>query len=1410
MGIKKICSMTGVVALLVTCLLSINIDTQAGEAKDVKSTKVGGGYAVTGELGDTSYMAEIYDATNSLPASESNFILADNEGYMWLCGYSGVIKFDGSSFVKQDTSEGMTNGRVIFQDSKGKIWVGTNDNGVVVIDDGVRTHFTFEEGLPSSSIRTFAEDDEGNVFIGTTQGIAYVTPEMKVVNFDCDLLNTQRILRLSTGKGGIIYGYTKKGDIFSVESKKLTSFYKNGHLGINKITNVYADPINEGKAYIGTEYGYLYYGNFGTTLKSLEEISLSPLKSVKWITEECGYIWVASETEVGYINQIHRFVLVDKLPLNSSIEMFTSDYQGNLWFASSRQGVMKIVANNFINYTEKAGIEDRVVNATCYHKGTLYVGTDEGLYIIDKNLRPVTNEMTEFIGDNRVRCIIDDEDGNVWFAVFSNNMGLIRLSANGEISSFRTHDGLPSNEIRCLRNGFNGNILVGTNEGVAIINDGELTLSMNGEILKTPVVLDLLELEDGTLYVATDGDGIYVIKDGVQIDRIGHDEGLTSDVVMRMNKDSQRDVIWITTSNSIEYMKDGKITNVSTFPYTHNFDIYSDNDDELWILASCGIFSVPVQQMLDDKVTDYREYNLANGLTSMPIANERSDIDVYGNLYVAGMTGVSKVNINRYHDANCDVRVGIASVTCDDVKLEPDETGTYVIPPDVNRIQISPAVMDYSMMNPVVKVFFDKVGDGGMTSQRSQLHTLDYTGLKYGDYVLHIQILDNVTGEIRQDETFKFIKQPRLFERTSVRILLIFLLAAAVAFIVWRIMTGTVIRRQYVEIQMAKDEAERANTAKSRFLANMSHEIRTPINTIMGMNEIILREDTEGVPKSYFMSVVNCSLDIRNAAESLLGLINEILDISKIESGKMHLVEQEYEPEEQLRSIISMIKVKSQQKDLTFDWEIDNKLPKKLYGDAGKVKQIILNLLTNAVKYTEQGGFTLKVTVESKSAEDCAVRISVKDTGIGVKTEDLDKLFTAYERLDEEKNSSIQGTGLGLDISRRFAELMNGKLWCESEYGKGSEFIFTFSQKVVDADGIGEFKEHEEYVAKGPYVPKFYAPDAKVLVVDDNTMNLAVFKGLIKPTKVQVETATSGLECLEKVKSGNYDIVFLDHMMPGMDGLETFIKLREINKDVPVYALTANTMTDPYKFYESKGFNGYLAKPIDTEELEYTMMYQLGDKITERPASELEKQTSDEFPENMAWIKEVDGISIEDGIKGSGGINAFINSIELFFDTIDENTKVLEDAYNDGDFKLYTIKTHALKSSARITGAMELSAFAEKMEKAGKSDDIDYITAHHEKLLNQYRLFKDKLKPIKDISADSSEDNDLPEVPENKLAGAYSAMREIVPQMDHEMMEMIISELKEYKLPAEDAEKIDSVSKMVKRFDWDGIEELLK
>ncbi len=750
--------------------------------------------------------------------------------------------------------------------------------------------------------------------------------------------------------------------------------------------------------------------------------------------------------------------------------------------------------------------------------------------------------------------------------------------------------------------------------------------------------------------------------------------------------------------------------------------------------------------------------------------------------------------------------MGISRINCDNVAILPNDNGDYIIPSDCERIQIMPAIMDYTMSNPMIRMYFEGDQDAGITAHRNKLTALEYTSLPYGNYVLHIQILNDKNEDILQEATFNIIKKPRIYELLITKILFVLMFAALAGILVWRVMTGTIIRKQYDQIRKAKDDAERANSAKSRFLANMSHEIRTPINTILGMDEMILREDATDVPKSYFLSVVNYALDIKSATDSLLGLINDLLDISKIESGKMHLVEQEYDTKELLKSIVTMIRVRGAEKDLVFNVDVDETLPKRLYGDSGKIKQIILNLLTNAVKYTQEGGFDLKVFVQEKTNDSCKLRISVKDTGIGVKKEDLERLFTAYERLDEEKNNGIQGTGLGLDISRRFAELMNAKLWCESEYGHGSEFIFTLEQKVIDRDGIGTFSMDEKEIATGPYVPKFIAPEADILVVDDNPMNLAVIKGLLKATKMFVTTAESGEECLEKIKYSNFNVVLLDHMMPGMDGIDTLQKIRETHPDLPVYALTANS-TAGEEFYKSKGFNGYLAKPIDSVVLERTILKHLPEEIvmTNTGADEaiLEPEA---MPEDMDWLKEVKEISIEDGIRSSGGVSSYIFSLKLFYDTIDDNAEVIEKAYNEKEIRLYTVKVHALKSSARIIGAGDLSALAEKLENAGNKQDMEFIDKYTDKLLRDYRSFKDKFSRFKE---EKPSDDGKEMIPEEELREAYGALKEVIEVMDYDAVEMIVSQLDDYRLPDKDAERIAELVKMLKVFDWDGMEKII-
>lgn len=1408
--IKSAAAITLTAFLIGILAVSYGTGIQAAENDEqteaTTSVPFGGGYAVTGQLKGVGYTAKLYDATNGLPTSDANYVMGSSDGYIWIGGYSGIIRYDGSSFERLDASGGLTSGRVIYEDSKGRIWVGTNDNGVVMIDGSQQRKFSYDDGLPSSSVRAICEDDHGNIFIGHTSGLSYIDDRLVLHNISDPRLDNQIITRLSPDRSGTIYGSTKEGDIFSIDDIEIKAVYSSDSISIGMVSTIYADPDDSGMVYIGAEDSYVYYGLFGQKVGNMKKISVAPVDVVYWITEECGRVWVTSEKRAGYIDENDKFQVIENTPMDDSIDMITTDYQGNLWAASSRQGVMKIVADNFEDVSYKAGLAAEVVNATYMHNNLLYVATDVGLFIIDNNYRQITNELTKMLSGSRIRCVSGDNEGGIWISTFTNDHGLVHLLQNGKIVQHNTDNGMPSNAIRCTVTTDDGSVLVGTNSGLAVIKDDKIINKVGeAEGMDNTVILTVCEGDNGTVYAGSDGGGIYVIS-GSEVTNIGREKGLTSDVILRIKKDEKNGVYWIVTSNSIEYMKDGVITNVTSFPYNNNFDLYFDQNDHIWVLSSYGVFSVQAEDMLNDEVNDYRLYTIEDGLTSIPTANAYSMLQDNGDLYISGRSGVCKVNINHYFEEAATIKVAVRSVFCDDEEIIPDEEGVYRLPSSQGRITITPSILDYSMTNPLVRVYLEGDTEGGSTSQQKDLKPLEYTGLRYGNYDMHIQILNQSTGEIIQDKVFKLIKKPSFFELFVVRIIFVLLLALATGFIVWRTMTGTVIRRQYDEIQKAKDEAERANTAKTRFLANMSHEIRTPINTIMGMDEMIIREDTSNVPKAYSTAITNYATDIKNASESLLGLINDLLDMSKIESGKMHLVEQEYDTADLLRSIVSMIRIRSAQKDLTFGVDIDPELPGRLYGDAGKIKQIVLNLLTNAVKYTDSGGFTLSVRVDDKNDERCSLTFSVKDTGIGVKPEDMEKLFMAYERLDEEKNSGIQGTGLGLDISKRFAELMDGSLTCESTYGEGSEFILTIDQRVIDVKGIGEFKEHEEE-SSGPYVPQFVAPDAEVLVVDDNPMNLTVIKGLLKATRIFVTTASSGEECLDKLRYGTYNVVLLDHMMPGMDGLETIAEIRKTKPDLPVYALTANAVAGGDDFYISKGFNGYLSKPIDSKTLELAIMKHLPEEILMRPGIEDIINESNELPDDMTWLNDVEGISTNDGIKNSGGVTMFLHSLNDFYDTIEHTAKVIEDAYDNGDIKLYTVKVHALKTSARIVGANRLSVMAERIEEACKNEEMDFVIENKDDLMTDFRDFKEKLKDLK--AKDGSAEDNRPEIPADELNDAYAALKEVVPQMDYDSVEMIVDQLKEYKLPDGDSDRMERIEKCLKLFEWDEMEKIL-
>lgn len=378
-----------------------------------------------------------------------------------------------------------------------------------------------------------------------------------------------------------------------------------------------------------------------------------------------------------------------------------------------------------------------------------------------------------------------------------------------------------------------------------------------------------------------------------------------------------------------------------------------------------------------------------------------------------------------------------------------------------------------------------------------------------------------------------------------------------------------------------REQAIYANHAKSTFLANMSHEIRTPINGVLGMDELIIRECQDEKIKGY-------AYQIQDSGQVLLSLVNDILDFSKIESGKMEIIPVEYRMCTLLNDLVNMVKVRAEKKNLTLQLKIQEDIPDGLYGDEVRLRQVITNLLTNSVKYTSKGQITLEMSGERMGKDEIELRVRVSDTGKGIKEEDKQKLFTAFQRLEEKENRNIEGTGLGLALSQRILHRMGSELKFESVYGEGSAFFFAIRQVVKDDTPVGDFqKKYKQSLGKRKaHQATFKAPEACILAVDDNSVNLKVLTGLLRSTQMQIDTASSGAQCLEMVQKKDYHLVLLDHLMPEMDGIETLQKMRETGLELPVIALTANAIAGAKETYIQAGFQDYLSKPLNVNDLE--------------------------------------------------------------------------------------------------------------------------------------------------------------------------------------------------------------------------------
>ena len=637
----------------------------------------------------------------------------------------------------------------------------------------------------------------------------------------------------------------------------------------------------------------------------------------------------------------------------------------------------------------------------------------------------------------------------------------------------------------------------------------------------------------------------------------------------------------------------------------------------------------------------------------------------------------------------------------------------------------------------------------------------DQWGKFYSAYSPVFDSTGNVAGIVAVDFSVEWFdgqlsEQTRSTVVSYVIILIVSLLVAAVL----SLFTVRPFVRMQSELLEEKVRAESANHAKSDFLANMSHEIRTPINAVLGMNEMILRESrkskdlTDGDTDAAKESLRNITVyagDVENAGHNLLAIVNDILDFSKIEAGRMDLVEAPYQLSSLLNNISNMMLFKAHDKKLDFIVDVDQTLPDELCGDEVRVRQILTNLLNNAVKYTEKGSVSLMVRGEKKEDGTFILKASVSDTGIGIRPEDKEKLFTKFERLEMDRNSTVEGTGLGLVITKRLLDMMNGTIYVKSDYGRGSVFTVTIPQKILEDVPVGDFQKRFEtsVLEARNYKESFRAPQARILIVDDTRINLTVAVNLLKNTKMQIDTATSGAVSVELAEKNAYDLILMDQRMPEMEGTEALKKIRASasgeSRNAPVICLTADAVVGAKERYLSEGFSDYLTKPIDSYSLEKMLMKYLPKDKVESVKEDTEEASFGKDPEegDFAILKKA-GIETRTGLHYCQNDEDFYRSVLAEYAHGEaEKAESLKKSFEEENWHDYAIYVHALKSTSKMIGASALSSKAARLESAANDGDSGTIRAEHDAMLREYKAVAEAILSISPDSGPEDEESDI-------------------------------------------------------------------